>query len=167
MSSMLTRRDFLKLGAGSAALLAAFGIASRFVGRHAIDDRREVLRAVIPAVLDGALPSAPAQRAHGIETSLADAEATIAGLPPATQAELDTLFLALAAGPSRLLLAGLARPWAETDDDEIAAVLQRWRTHRITLLQSAYHAFHDLILGAAYASEARWAEIGYPGPPRF
>ncbi len=164
---MLTRRRFLVLGAGSAALLAAFGIASPFVGRHAVDDRREVLRAVIPAVLDGTLPADAAQRTRGIEAALADVEATIAGLPPATQAELDTLFLALAAAPSRLLLAGLARPWAETGDAEVAAVLQRWRTHRITLLQGAYHALHDLILGAAYADEARWAEIGYPGPPRF
>ncbi len=164
---MATRRDFLKLGVGSAVLLGAFGVASRFVGRHAVDDRREVLRGVIPAVLDGALPSAPEQRAHAISAALADVEATIAGLPPATQDELAKLFLALAAAPSRLLLAGLAKPWTEASAEEVAEVLQGWRTHRLTLLQSAYHAFHDLILGAAYADETRWADIGYPGPPRF
>lgn len=164
---MTKRRDFLKLGAASAALLGAFGVASRFVGRHAVDDRREVLGAVIPAVLDGALPSAPEPRARAISVALADVEATIAGLPPATQDELASLFLALAAAPSRLLLAGLAKPWSEARADEVAEVLQGWRTHRLGLLQSAYHAFHDLILGAAYADETRWADIGYPGPPRF
>lgn len=167
IGAMVTRRDFLKLGAGSAALLAVFGVASRFVGRHPADDRREVLRAVIPAMLDGALPSAAAERAHAVEAALAGVEATIAGLPPATQDELGTLFLALAAAPSRLLLAGLAGPWSGADAGEVATVLQGWRTHRLTLLQSAYHAFHDLILGSAYADEARWAGIGYPGPPRL
>ncbi|MCO5099550.1 MAG: hypothetical protein M9885_01420 [Burkholderiaceae bacterium] len=164
---MPTRRTFLKLGAGSAVLLAGFGIASRFVGRNAIDDRREVLRALIPAVLEGALPTAGAQRSAGIETALAGVEATIAGLPPAMQEELQALFLALAAAPSRLLLAGLAKPWAQTSVVEVAAVLQGWRMHRLTLLQGAYHAVHKLILGAAYADEARWADIGYPGPPRL
>ncbi|MCD6674971.1 MAG: hypothetical protein LT106_19245 [Burkholderiaceae bacterium] len=164
---MATRRDFLKLGAGSALLLGAFGIASRYVGRNGLDDRREVLLAMIPAVLDGALPSAPEPRAHAISAALAGVETTIAGLTPATQDELASLFLALAAAPSRLLLAGLAKPWREAGVDEVATVLQGWRTHRLTLLQGAYQALHKLILGAAYADEARWADIGYPGPPRF
>ncbi len=164
---MATRRDFLKLGAGSAALLAAFGVASRFVGRHAVDDRRDVLRGVIPAVLGGALSIDATERRHGIEAALAGVEAAIAGLPPATQDELGTLFFALAAAPSRLVLAGLATPWSEAQAAEVAAVLQGWRTHRLTLLQSAYHAFHDLILGVAYADETRWTDIGYPGPPRL
>lgn len=164
---MVTRRGFLKLGAGSAALLAGFGIASQFVGRHAADDRREVLRATIPVVLDGALPASSPAREQAIETTLAGVETTIAGLAPASQDELRALFLALAAAPSRLLLAGLARPWAEADAGEIASVLQGWRTHRLTLLQSAYHALHDLIVGTAYADEAPWAAIGYPGPPEL
>ena len=73
--------------------------------------------------------------------------------------------LALAAAPSRLLLAGLSVPWNEAGPDAVAATLQRWRMHRLSLLQLAYHALHDLILGTAYADEARWAAIGYPGPP--
>lgn len=162
---MVTRRAFLTLGAGSAALLAGFGIASQFVGRHAVDDRREVLRATIPVVLDGALPASSPAREHAIETMLVGVETTIAGLPPASQDELRALFLALAAAPSRLLLAGLARPWVEADAGEVASVLQGWRTHRLTLLRSAYHALHDLIVGTAYADEAQWAAIGYPGPP--
>jgi len=162
---MVTRRSFLKLGVGSAVLLAGFGIASQFVGRHATDDRRAVLRAAIPAVLDGVLPADAAQRAAAIETTLCDVEMAIDGLAPAAQDELRALFLALAAAPSRLLLAGLATPWHEADPDAVAAVLQAWRTHRLTLLQAAYHALHDLILGTAYADESRWAAIGYPGPP--
>jgi hypothetical protein len=32
------------------------------------------------------------------------------------------------------------------------------------MLQSAYHALHDLIFGGWYADSASWAAIGYPGP---
>lgn len=162
---MLTRRSFLKLGAGSAALLAGFGIASQFVGRHAVDDRREVLRATIPAMLDGALPAEPGQRARVVEATLREVETAIEGLAPAAQDELQSLFMVLAAAPSRLLLAGLATSWREADTATVAARLQDWRTHRLTLLRSAYQALHDLILGTAYADESRWAAIGYPGPP--
>lgn len=162
---MVSRRNFLKLGIGSAALLAGLGIASQFAGRNPDDDRSEVLRATIPVVLEGALPDDPPARARAIEEALAGVEVTIAGLVPATQRALQTLFFVLAAAPSRRLLAGLAKPWHEADTEEIAAVLQNWRTHRLTLLQGAYHALHDLILGTAYADESRWAAIGYPGPP--
>lgn len=162
---MLTRRSFLKLGAGSAALLAGFGIASQFVGRHPADDRREVLRAMIPALLDGALPADAAPRAQAVEATLREVETAIEGLAPAAQDELRALFLALAAAPSRLLLAGLATTWHEADTATVASVLRGWRAHRLTLLQAAYQALHDLILGTAYADESRWAAIGYPGPP--
>jgi len=162
---MVTRRSFLQLGIGSAALLAGFGLAWQYVGRHRTDDRRQVLRATIPVVLDGMLPAAGEERAHAVETILCEVETAIEGLAPATQDELRALFLALAAAPSRLLLAGLSVRWNEAEPDAVAATLQRWRTHRLSLLQLAYHALHDLILGTAYADEARWAAIGYPGPP--
>ena len=64
---MVTRRSFLQLGIGSAALLAGFGIASQYVGRHGADDRRQVLRATIPVVLDGMLPAAEPERVQAVE----------------------------------------------------------------------------------------------------
>lgn len=162
---MVTRRHFLTLGIGSAALLAGFGIASQYVGRHGVDDRREVLRATIPVVLDGVLPASGPERTQAVKNTLWEVETAIDGLAPAAQDELRALFLALAAAPSRMLLAGLATTWEEADPASIAAALQGWRTHRLSLLQAAYHALHDLILGTAYADESRWAAIGYPGPP--
>lgn len=162
---MFTRRSFLRIGAASAALLAGLGIASQYVGRDAADDRRRVLRATIPVVLDGVLPTTGPERAQAVEQTLREVETTIDALAPATRDELHALFVALAAAPSRRLLAGLAMPWEEAHADAVAATLQRWRTHRLSLLQGAYHALHDLILGTAYADEARWAAIGYPGPP--
>jgi len=36
--------------------------------------------------------------------------------------------------------------------------------HRFALLRIAYHALHDLVLGAWYAQPSNWVAIGYPGP---
>lgn len=164
---MASRRSFLKLGLVGGALLGAAGAASWFVGRDPVDDRREVLAAAIGAMLDGALPAQPPARETAISTTLSEVEIAIAGLPPATQAELAQLFALAAAAPSRFVLTGLANSWSDASPAEVADVLQRWRTHRLALLQSAYHGLHDLVLGTWYAAETHWEAIGYPGPPRL
>lgn len=164
---MTSRRGFLKLGLVGGALLGAAGAASWFVGRDPGEDRREVLAAMIPAMLDGALPAQPPARDAAIAATLSEVEIAIAGLPPASQAELAQLFTLAAAAPTRLALTGLTRSWSDATPAQVADVLQRWRTHRLALLQSAYHGLHDLILGTWYAAEAHWQAIGYPGPPRF
>lgn len=164
---MTSRRGFLKLGLVGGALLGVAGTASWFVGRDPVEDRREVLGATIAAMLDGALPAQLAARETAIEATLSEVEVAIAGLPPASQAELAQLFTLAAAAPSRFVLTGLTRSWSDASPAEVAEVLQRWRTHRLALLQSAYHGLHDLILGTWYAAEAHWEAIGYPGPPRL
>ena len=164
---MVQRRTFLKLGLAGGALLAAAGTASWLAVRDRLANRREVLAGVVPAILDGALPIDAAQRALAIGQASAAVEVAIAALSPAAQDELAQFFALLALAPTRLALAGLAKPWREADVAEVSAVLQRWRTHRLELLQSAYHALHDLVAGSWYAEPAHWAAIGYDGPPRL
>jgi hypothetical protein len=164
---MLQRRTFLKVGLAGGALLAAGGAASWLARRDAAADRREVLGAVIPAMLDGAVPAAEPQRQAAIEKTRVDVEAAIAALAPAAQDELAQLFALMAIAPTRLVLTGIARPWHEAGIAEVSAMLQSWRTHRLALLRGAYHGLHDLITAGWYADEARWAAIGYPGPPRL
>lgn len=164
---MVRRRTFLKLGLAGGALLAAGGAASWLAVRDPVANRREVLAGIVPAILDGALPADAAQRAPAIGQATAAVEAAIAALSPAAQDELAQLFALLALAPTRLALAGLAQPWREAGIAEVSAVLQRWRTHRLELLQSAYHALHDLVAGSWYAEPAHWAAIGYDGPPRL
>lgn len=86
-------------------------------------------------------------------------------LSPAAQAEVAELIALLNIAPARMLLAGVWQPWPQASADDIAAFLQRWRLSRFGLLQSGYHALHDLVLGAWYAHEASWVAMGYPGPP--
>jgi hypothetical protein len=90
----------------------------------------------------------------------------IAGLPLTTQREIQDLFGLLTLAPSRRFLVGLPDDWPQAKQEDVAAFLNRWRLHRFGMLQSAYHALHDLITGSWYADESTWASIGYPGPIR-
>ena len=75
----------------------------------------------------------------------------ILGLPLATQKEIQDLFGLLALGPARRFLAGVPDGWASASAEQVGAFLQGWRHHRFATLQVAYHALHDLVLGAWYA----------------
>jgi hypothetical protein len=165
-----TRRSFLKAGLLGAALLAAGGGIYRFTHppapqAFALDGGvRAALDAIVPALLDGALPAEPQARVQAVRATTERVHQTILGLPPTTQKEVQDLFGLLALAPARRLLAGVSHDWSEAGVDEITAFLQNWRTHRLTLLRSAYQALHDLVLGSWYSDPAHWAAIGYPGP---
>lgn len=160
--ALISRRTFLKTGLAGGLLLGLGGC-----GNAGKDERRTILSAIAAVILDGALPVDAGQRKAGIERTVDNIEATIAGLPPATQAELDQLFGLLASGIGRTLLAGVWSPWATASPQAIAAFLESWRHSRFDLLRSAYAGLHDLTLGAWYAEPDTWAAIGYPGPPQL
>ncbi|WP_288378945.1 twin-arginine translocation signal domain-containing protein [uncultured Massilia sp.] len=160
-----SRRTFLKAGGIGALALAAGGALYRLrqdaaPHRFTLDgEARAALQAIAPAILLGALPPGAA-----LEPTIDAVHAAILGLPPATQKEVQDLFGLLALAPARRLLTGVSGGWEGARIEEVSAFLQDWRLHRLGLLRSAYHALHDLVLGAWYAQESSWAAIGYPGP---
>lgn len=168
MESTISRRTFVKAGLIGALALAAAGGLYRATKNPSIPDAfildgeaRSALAAIASVILKGALPpSSPDAIGPEINRVLG----AIAGLPRATQAEIQDLFGLLTLAPARRFLVGISGPWADAKPEEIAAFLQSWRRHRFAMLQSAYHALHDLIIGAWYAEESTWASIGYPGP---
>lgn len=159
---MTSRRDFLKVGLGGSLLLGLGGCAG-----SPEEGRRDVLAALIPVLLDGALPDKVEPRAKAIQATLAGVEQAMAGLPPATQRDLDRLFALLSLTPTRIALAGVWPDWSLALPREIQEFLERWRHSRFELFRSAYAALHDLILGTWYAQPDAWPAIGYPGPPRL
>jgi hypothetical protein len=170
-ASRISRRTFLKAGvAGGAALLLARWLYTSTtvppqLPHSALDAAaRTIMAAIIPVLLDGALPSGADLTTARAETLVA-VEQAIAGLAPATREELVELFSLLAFAPTRCLVAGVWSPWSEASTDAIAEFLARWRDSRFTLLRSAYGALHQLVLGAWYAQERAWPAIGYAGPP--
>lgn len=166
------RRSFLKLGVVAAVALAAGGAIYRSrnpssYARNELDQAaQEVLRALIPALLHGALPpvAETAARQAAIEAALKNTQIAISGLPYHSQKEVADLFGLLSMSLSRRLLTGLSSDWKEAKLEDISACLQEWRTHRTETLQTAYHAMHDLVLGPWYGNPANWQHIGYPGP---
>lgn len=164
-----SRRTFLKAGALGALALAAGGGIYRATHpsapqRFALDgEARAALHAIIPAILDGALPNGAAREA-AIAATTSRVHQAILGLPLATQKEVQDLFGLLALAPARRLLTGIAGGWEHATMPQVTSFLQDWRVHRVGLLRSAYQALHDLVLGGWYADPASWAAIGYPGP---
>ena len=173
---MITRRTFLVAGvAGSAALAAAYWwrdrrgqppVPASGAPRAGLDpDARAVMAAIIPALLDGALPAQRAALAAAVEETLAAVAIAIDDLPPGAQREISQLFALLAFAPARIALARVNSPWAEAPPGAIAGFLDRWRDSGWKLQRSAYDALHQLVFAAWYGNPRSWPAIGYDGPP--
>jgi hypothetical protein len=174
---MWTRREFLKVGASGTLLLAAARLGHGQSGSGRVSaartgagldaDAREVLAAVVPVMLAGALPEDRSVRAGRIAATIDGVDRAVAGLPHYAQSDLGSLFALLSFAPSRWLLAGVRQPWRAAPGEEVARFLERWRASGWALKQQAYQAFHELVFAAYYADPASWPDIGYPGPPRL
>ena len=128
-------------------------------------DGRDILRAVVPVMLAGALPADPSARAAAIDETMAALGTAISGLPSAAQAELAQLFALLSLPPVRLAVARLDAPWAQAAPAQVRACLDRFRDSPLILLRAAYGALHQLTFAAWYGNPRAWPAIGYPGPP--
>lgn len=166
---MSSRRTFLKVGVGASLLLAAGGAVYRATRpaapaqRFKLDgDARAALAAIVPVLLDGAMPARGSGDAS-LDAVLARVVAAIAGLPLSSQQDVQDLFGLLALAPARRLLAGIDS-WSGAAPADVARFLQDWRISRFGLLRTAYAALHDLVIGAWYADPVSWSAIGYPGP---
>lgn len=164
-----SRRRLLKLGAGTAAVLAVAGSAAWLwqpgwrTGRLSAAGR-EVFRAVGRCVLEGSLPKDAAAREAALDRHLDQLDLTIAGLHRAARAELSQLLGLLALAPGRRWFTGLRMEWAEAGIDALEPALRRMRGDAHPLRQQAYHALRDLSNAAYYAQPEHWGPMGYPGP---
>ena len=163
---MITRRRFLQVGiAGAVILVAGRALyrSPRPTSYRVLDEGgAELIAALAPVVLAGALPSKGAVR-EVVEAF----DQVVAGLSPAVQGELQDLFGLLGFAPARIALAGLWSPWREADENEIAAFLERWRSSRFDLLRAGYQALTQLLQAAWYGNPLAWGAIGYSGPPKL
>ncbi len=165
------RRTFLKVGALAALTLAAGGGIYRYthpagpLQLFVLDgEAKAALDAIVPAMLQGSLPADPAARAVAVGATTGRVHQAILGLPLTAQKEVQDLFGLLALAPARRALTGVSGGWSNAGVEQVGAFLQEWRFHRLDMLQTAYHALHDLIIGSWYADPASWSAIGYPGP---
>lgn len=170
MAIISSRRTFIKVGLAGAIVLATAGGIYRAtsgpapLNKFALDDEG---RAALGAIAGVMLQDAISPGIHEVNRAVSRTLDAIAGLPLATQKEIQDLFGLLTLAPTRRFLAGVPVQWSEAAKEDVAAFLESWRVHRIGMLQSAYHALHDLIIGGWYADESTWESIGYPGPMKI
>jgi hypothetical protein len=165
------RRRFVFVGLAGAAVLAG----ARWLAPDAptgapaqaglTTDAADIVRALAPALLDGALPDDAAERDAAITRTVAAVGTAIEGLPPATREELATLFTLLATMPVRIFVAGMDGAWRDATVAEANGFLVRLQKSRWSVKRSAYDALHQLTFAAWYADPRTWPAIGYPGPP--
>ena len=173
----MNRRQFLRTGIVGGAVLASG--AAWIVWRDrdlstsaavALQQQQRIDRiigAIAPVILAGALPVEAAARTQTLERVSADVGHVIANFTPPVRGEVHELFSLLDIGIARRVLTGVTSDWPSADPSEVSAFLERWRRSSFDTLQSGYHALHDLVLGAFYASPAAWSAVGYAGPPEI
>jgi streptogramin lyase len=165
----MQRRTLIKVGVATGALLAAAGGTlallqpARVAGRLSAP-AQAVLAALARSVLGGLWPADREREAEAVTALVGRFEATVAGLSPGQQAEVDELLTIAGSAPGRIALFGLASAWAQADVEQVTASLQSMRLSRLALRQQAFHAVRDLINAAWFADASTWAAIGYPGP---
>ena len=131
------------------------------------DDARTIVAAIVPVMLDRALPDSSRERSVAISEIVDNVDRTVQGLPPVSRMEISQLFALLALTPGRRAFAGVASPWPEATFAEIDVFLQAWRSSAWDLKRTAYDALHQLVFAAWYGNPRSWSDIGYPGPPRI
>ena len=165
----MRRRTLLSVGAATGLVLVSAGGALSLWQPARRDGRftpaaQPMLAAVAAAVVGAMWPDAGPARTAAQRTHLENLEATIGGLPPALQAEVDELFTLLVHPVGRVALFGMAGPWERAAPRDVAEALQSLRTSSHAVRQQVFHALRDLNNAAWFAQPSSWAALGYPGP---
>jgi hypothetical protein len=165
----LRRRTLLKLGIGSAIVLAVAGGTVAMMKPGLIDGKlspsaRLVMTRVAQAMLLGTLPADPGSQKLALDALLQRTDAFLVGLPTHVLAELDQLLGLLASAPGRRWLVGLSASWQDATPAETYAALKSMLGSGTDLRIQACQGLHDLVMAPYFSGEESWAVLGYPGP---
>lgn len=169
------RRDFLRTGFWGAITLSTISFSSAALTgcasappatglRVLRESDLVVLRALMPVVLDGALP-VDDTREKVLSESLRLLDGLLEASSRAGQQQVRQLFDLLTFAPTRRVVAGLEHDWSRASSAEVGAFLDSWRGSRVSLLRSGYLALTQMITMNWYMQPRSWAAINYV-PPR-
>ena len=172
----LSRRNFLKLGLAGSVALGTVSLTANLAGCA----RREqaaakgymflrdadvvLFRALTPAVLAGALPQEPAERADLLEKTVRGVDGACYLVGPPAQAQLYQLFDLLNLGLTRALTTGVFAAWDSAETADVTEFLQRWHDSSVGMFNAGHRALVKLVAGGFYGTPAGWKVAGYPGP---
>lgn len=168
------RRDFLRTGLLGALALSTVSFSAVLTGcasappakglRVFRDSDLPVLRAVMPVILAGAMPT-DASLPKILEESIISLDGLLAANSRAGQKQVQQLFDLLTFAPTRYAVAGLDTDWAHASPEAVNAFLDKWRHSRVGLLRGGYIALCQMMAMNWYLQPRSWAAINYI-PPR-
>ena len=171
----LSRRDFLKVGAGFSAALACASALSVLGGCGEAakspaknfgflrEQDLDLFSALAPAVVLDLAQLDAGERSARLDAVLRRIDATCSALDLNKQQELRKLLDLLAIAPLRYLLTGVGA-WNTAGTETLQAFLSRWRDSRFATLNAGGNVLVKLVSTSYYALPASWPASGYPGP---
>ena len=171
----LSRRDFLKVGAGFSAALACAGALGALGGcsetaklpaqgyGFLMQDDLALFSALAPAVVLDFAKFDAQERSRRLGAVLRKLDATCSSLDLSSRQELRKLLDLLAIAPLRYLLAGVGA-WNEAGIETLQNFLARWRGSRFATLNAGGNVLVKLVATSYYVLPAAWPASGYPGP---
>lgn len=164
----MQRRTLLTVGVVTGALLAVAGATIALLRPGRRDGRltpsgQALFAVVARSVLGPLLPPETHARDTALASHIRRVEATIAGLPPHMQVEIDELITIIGSPPGRLGLVGLTSDWTAATPEQVSAALASMQQSSLAVRQQTFHALRDLTNGSYFADPTTWASIGYPG----
>jgi hypothetical protein len=166
----MQRRTLLKLGIGSAVVLAVAGgsvaLLEPGLQQGALTPRsRIILSRVAEAIIADAWPDeSTLPRAAAMDALLLRIDEKLAGVTDQVSAEFSQLLTILDTAAGRRGLVGISSTWEAVEAAELATALQSMRLSRISLRQQVYQGLHDLVYAANFSGKESWTVLGYPGP---
>ncbi len=169
----ISRRGFLKTGLIGTAFLATAGLTATLSGCSAstpADGFRVIrasdialLSAIIPVIIEGAVP--PAQMQQAVTGTIQSLDNNLGHLSPELLKLTVQLFDVLALPVTRGPLTGIWGSWENASAEDIRHFLERWQNSSLSLLKMGYDSLIKLVLMSWYSRPESWAHCGYPGPP--
>lgn len=167
----LSRRTFLGLGLGGAAVLAVAGIGLMPTTLRPSATPLRVLSprafSVLAAVADRICPGGgafPSASEVGVAESI---DALLAMSDPSMGAEVGQALLLLDNALAGLLFDGRPTTFTGASPEIQDATLAAWASSSLLLRRKVYKALRGLVAGTYYGSPRVYAAVGYPGPPSF
>ncbi|HWT69919.1 MAG TPA: twin-arginine translocation pathway signal protein [Pseudomonas sp.] len=169
----LSRRGLLTFSLGASAFLATAGLGATLSGCSSNVPQSGFaalrggdllfLRALIPVLLDGAVPAGRVPTA--VDGTLKSLDYNLDHLSPQmlklTRQLFDVLGMAVTRGP----LTGIWGSWENASANDIRLFLKRWEDSSLSLLRMGHSSLLQLVMMAWYGRKESWVHCGYPGPP--
>jgi hypothetical protein len=93
------------------------------------------------------------------------ADALLSKVDDTGRVEFRQLLNLLESGLSSVFSGVGMAPFTSLSPEQQDAVLDGWKTSRLLLKRTGYHALRGLVLGPYFANPEVWPHMGYPGPP--